>query len=324
MALLDSIDSILALRRPPDAPKSIHYVFGPHTTAGQPSDVVKTFAEVRPPGWQGKINAGIEATSLPGGRTLLTLWCEETGWPEVEPLWNELKNELQRLGVLFNEDKTETTTITMHKIQEQHLALNCSVATLLGAVETYAARLTLSFALPPYEVTQKSEQSAVILVWPEPAWPDRKATRLNRNNPADRKKAGVATVQAGPAGGCKVILSYTDLTWPTIEKSWQMLETMLEQLDYIGDAPAAAEPQADPQPERPKVKPGRKRILNPDEARGACMVYHGLSKLNKSITLEDMADALTAALGLPEDRPLTYGTFKAYWDEYKNEKGGKL
>ena len=318
LALVDSIDSLMALRRPPGTPLPDHYVFGPYQPlagpkgAWQSPDLIKVLVEIHPPGWQNIPIPFIEATSLPDNRTRLVLWCEETGWPEVEPFWNELKDELQRLGVLFDEDKTETmtTTITMHKIQEQHLDLICSVATFLGVMETYIERLTLSSSLPPYEVTQKSEQSAVILVWPEPGRPDRKAKRLGgMGDNADREKAGLVTVQAGPTAGCKVILSYTDLTWPAIEKSWQMLEATLWSMGYISDAPTAAEPQAEPEPEpeRPKVPRGRKTELTPDAARAACKIYQSLQK---KVTQQEIADALGLALG----------TFQGYWEKHKKNE----
>lgn len=323
---VDTFDDMRILRLPPGAPRDTVFVtytpaHGPWT--GHSSDVIRASVNIHPPGWQGKLNVGIEATSLPDNKTRLVLWCEEAGWPEVEPLWNELKNELQRLGVLFDEDKTETetmsgTTIVGYPIHEYRMPLTCDVATFVGAVEAYSARLA-NFSihnLPFYEVTKQGEKSAQIIIWPSEG-----AERpIDRGRKETRDKAGMATVQAGPAGGCLVILNFSDLNWPSIQERWNMLIRMLDQYGYIGDAPTAAEPEAEPQPERPKVKRGRKTRLTPDVARGACMVYHGLKELKKGVTLQDMADALGVALGLPEGEDFPLGTFEAYWQAYKDGK----
>lgn len=314
--LARSIDDLLALRHEvKDLPGAYVFRAGPHGgpwSVLTPSDALRTVVDiVSPSRWekQGEkaLNAGIEATSLPNNKTRLVMWCEETGWPEIEPFWNELKDELQRLKVLFDEDKieAETMTITGYKIHELTLNLTCDVATFLGAVEAYNARLAL-WALSGnvfYEVTKKSEQSAVILVWPETANSPRERATQDAN-----RKTGTMTVQPGPAGGCKAVLSYTDLAWPAIEKRWTMLVTMLEDYGYIGATPTAAEPQtAKPLPERPQVTRGRKPELNPDEARIACRLYEGLHR-QKKVTQQDIADALNLGLG----------TFQDYWQRYKD------
>ena len=68
-------------------------------TPYKPQDM-KSYAEV----WIGQavtqdlLRARVAAAPRPNGSTMLSVFCEPTFWPEVQPLWQELRSELQLQG----------------------------------------------------------------------------------------------------------------------------------------------------------------------------------------------------------------------------------